>query len=75
MPLGITAALATSVISAPLASAAQLTITDDVCTTTLSEAEVETALRIFEDAGHTLVAEMKKTASIRRRRHRRSDGR
>lgn len=43
-----------------LASAAQLTITDDVCTTTLSEAEVETALRIFEDAGHTLVAEMKK---------------
>lgn len=58
--IGITAALATSVISAPLASAAQLTITDDVCTTTLSEAEVETALRISDDAGHTLVAEMKK---------------
>lgn len=58
--IGITAALATSVISAPLASAAELTITDDVCTTTFTDAELETMLRIGENTGHTMVSELKK---------------
>lgn len=58
--VAITGALTASLLSAPLASAAQLTITDDVCTTTWSEAEVVQITRLFKESGQTLIAELKK---------------